>query len=89
MRLKPSALGIAIGVVWGVSLFATTWISYYTGYAKAFLEALAVSIYPGYSISPAGSFLGLVYGFFDGLVSGAVIAWLYNRLAGPPAGKEG
>lgn len=87
MRLKPSALGIAIGVVWGVSLFVTTWISYYSGYAKPFLEAIAVAIYPGYSISPAGSFLGLVYGFADGLVAGVAIAWLYNRLAGPPASK--
>jgi hypothetical protein len=67
MRLKPVALGIAIGAVWGVSLFITTWISYYTGYGKLFLEVLAQSIYPGYTITPLGSFLGLLYGFLDGL----------------------
>jgi hypothetical protein len=81
MRLKPSALGVALGAVWGVSLFVTTWISFYTGYAALFLEALAKSIYPGYSVSPLGSFLGLGYGFLDGLVSGTLIGWLYNRLA--------
>ncbi len=81
MKLRPFALGAALGIVWGGSLFFTTWISYYTGYGRLFLQALAESIYPGYSITPPGSFLGLVYGFLDGLISGAVVAWLYNRMA--------
>lgn len=80
MKLKPIALGITIGLVWGVSLFITTWISYYTGYGKLFLEVLAGSIYPAYTISPLGSFLGLIYGFIDGLISGAIIGWVYNRV---------
>lgn len=80
-RLRPLALGIALGVVWGGSLFITTWISYYTGYGRLFLEVLAQSIYPGYRISPAGSFLGLIYGFLDGMISAALIAWIYNKVA--------
>ncbi len=80
MRLKPLSLGIAIGTVWGVSLFITTWLSYYTGYGRLFLQTMAESIYPGYSITPLGSLLGLVYGFIDGLVSGALVAVIYNRL---------
>lgn len=80
MKLRPWALGVSIGIVWGGSIFITTFISYYTGYAKEFLEVLAVSIYPGYEITPARSFLGLLYGFLDGLLSGALIGWLYNKL---------
>jgi hypothetical protein len=80
MRLKPVALGVSLGIVWGGSLFITTWVSYYTGYGKLFLDVLAGSIYPGYTITPLGSFLGLVYGFIDGLVSGTVIGWIYNKL---------
>lgn len=80
MRLRPLALGIGLGTVWGVSLFITTWVSYFSGYGKLFLEVLAQSIYPGYSISPLGSFLGLFYGFFDGLISGFCIAWIYNKM---------
>lgn len=80
MRLNPVALGIALGAFWGVSLCVTTWISFYTGYAGLFLEAMAKSIYPGYSISPLGGLLGLGYGFLDGLVGGMIIGWLYNRL---------
>lgn len=82
MKLRPLYLGISIGIVWGVSIFITTWLSYYTGYGKLFLEILAGSIYPGYSISPLGSLLGLFYGFLDGLISGSIIGVIYNRLSG-------
>ena len=81
MRLKPLALGISLGVVWGGSLFITTWLSYYTGYGRLFLEAMAQSIYPGYTISPIGSLLGLLYGFLDGLISASLIGWIYNKAA--------
>jgi hypothetical protein len=80
MKLKPLALGVALGIVWGGSLFFTTWLSYHTGYGRLFLQALAASIYPGYSITPAGSFLGLVYGFLDGLTAGFLIGWIYNKI---------
>ncbi|MFN3740656.1 MAG: bacteriophage holin [Thermodesulfovibrionales bacterium] len=82
MKLRPLYLGISIGIVWGVSLFITTWLSYYTGYGKLFLEVLAGSIYPGYSITPLGSLLGLFYGFLDGLISGSIIGAIYNKLSG-------
>jgi len=82
VKLRPAALGAALGTVWGAAIFVTTWISYYTGYGRGFLEALAVSIYPGYSITPAGSFLGLAYGFADLFVAGFLVGWLYNRFSG-------
>ena len=79
-KLRPFALGVALGSVWGVSLFITTWISYYTGYGRLFLEVLAQSIYPGYTITPLGSFLGLFYGFADGFASAALMGYIYNKL---------
>lgn len=82
MKIKPLAFGTALGIVWGVSVFLTTWLSYYTGYGKLFLEVLVQSIYPFYTITPLGSFIGLIGGFIDGLVSGALIIWIYNRLSG-------
>jgi uncharacterized protein involved in cysteine biosynthesis len=80
MRLKPLALGLAVGIFWGLMMFASTWVSYYTGYAELFLEAFT-QIYPGYTVSPLGSVVVLAYGFADGFVLGAVVAWLYNRFA--------
>jgi hypothetical protein len=80
MKLRPLALGLAIGIFWGVMMFLTTWLCIYTGYGRLFLEAF-MGLYPGYSITPAGSLLVLVYGFIDGFVFGAGIGWLYNRFA--------
>jgi len=42
-------------------------------------------LYRGYTISPAGSLLGLLYGFIDAFIGGAILAWIYNRIAGRSA----
>jgi hypothetical protein len=44
-------------------------------------RTLIGQLYRGYSISPAGSFIGLIWAFFDGLIGGAIFAWLYNAIA--------
>jgi hypothetical protein len=79
MKIKPFALGLSLGIVWGFALFVTTWLCYFTGYGKMLLDALAVSIYPGYSISPLGSLLGFVYGLIDLAIMGTLVGWLYNK----------
>jgi hypothetical protein len=38
-------------------------------------------LYRGYSISPVGSLIGLLWAFPDALVGGLIFAWLYNLLA--------
>ena len=81
MKLKPFALGLSLGIVWGGALFITTWLSYFTGYGKLFLDVLAGSIYPRYTISPFGSFLGFFYRFVDLLVMGTLVGWIYNKIA--------
>jgi hypothetical protein len=55
MKLNPHALGLSLGIIWVGALFLTTWLSLLTGYGKTFLDVLAGSIYPGYTISPFGS----------------------------------
>ena len=82
MKFKPLALGLSLGIVWGSTLFITTWLSYFAGYGRLFLDVLAGSVYPGYTISPAGSFIGLLYGFVDLLIMGTIAGWLYNKIAG-------
>ena len=50
----------------------------FQGYGGAFGELLA-SIYPGYSVSLAGSIVGLFFGLADGFIMGLLVVWLYNR----------
>jgi hypothetical protein len=82
MKLKPFALGLSLGIVWGFALFITTWLSYFTGYGRSLLDVLAGSIYPGYTISPLGSLLGFFYGLVDLAIMGTLVGWLYNKIAG-------
>ena len=79
MKIKPFALGLSFGIVWGSALFVTTWLCYFTGYRKLLLDVLAGFIYPGYSISPLRSVLGFVYGFIDLTIMGTLVGWIYNK----------
>lgn len=88
MRLNIKAFALTCGLVWGLGLFCLTWwVIAFEGSTGD--TTLIGHVYRGYSISPAGSVIGLVWGFFDGLVGGAVFAWLYNRLAGRRGGAGG
>jgi len=80
MKLDVRAFAFTCALVWGSGLFCLTWwIIAFDGSTHE--PTLIGQIYRGYTISPAGSLIGLVWAFFDGLVGGAVFAWLYNLLA--------
>ncbi len=81
MRLKPFKLGLTLGIIWGVNIFATTWLSYLAGYGGRFLSIM-MDLYPGYSVSPVGSFIGLAYGFLDLFAGGVLVGLIYNALSG-------
>jgi len=86
MKLNVKAFALACGILWGLGLFGLTWwIIAFDGATGE--RTLIGQCYRGYTISPTGSLIGLVWGLADGLVGGAVLAWLYNRIAGatPPA----
>ena len=44
-----------------------TFLGYFTSYGHLFF-ALMMDVYPGYSVSLLGSFVGLIYGFLDGFI---------------------
>lgn len=76
-KLSPLAMGLSIGVLWGLSVFFTGLAAYYFSYGKPFVIAMS-AMYIGYEPSISGSFIGALFGFFDGLIGGAVLAALYN-----------
>ena len=77
MRLNAKAMAISIGILWGASVFlATVWILI-TGSGGDTMSKLNV-FYIGYSVSWGGAFIGLVYGFIDGLIGGFLVVLLYN-----------
>jgi hypothetical protein len=87
MRLNIMAFALACAIVWGLGLFALTWwIMLFDGVTRD--VTLIGRVYRGYTISPAGSLIGLVWGFVDGLLGGLVFAWIYNALAGRRAARR-
>jgi tetrahydromethanopterin S-methyltransferase subunit G len=79
MMLHSRELGIAFGLIWGLGLFVITWwIMLFEGAIE--VPTFIGLVYRGYSITPLGSLLGLLWGLADGFVVGLVFGWLYNRL---------
>ena len=80
MKLNIRAFALTFAIWWGVGIFLLTWwiIAFGSSTSETFFLG---RIYFGYTISPVGSLIGLVWGFVDGLIAGAIFAWLYNALA--------
>lgn len=79
MKLDVKAFALTCSLVWGFGLFLLTWwVIAWDGASGE--PTLIARLYRGYSISPAGSFIGLAWALADGFVGGAVFAWLYNLI---------
>jgi hypothetical protein len=87
MKLNIKAFALAFGLIWGLGLFCLTWwIIAFDGSSST--PNFIGSLYRGYTVTPVGSLIGLAWAFPDGLVGGAIFAWLYNKIAGSPAGPH-
>jgi hypothetical protein len=80
MKLDIKACAIACALVWGSGVLLGTWWIIILDGAQEGIPLLG-SIYRGYTITPVGSLIGLAWAVVDGLIGGAIFAWLYNKLA--------
>ncbi|MDH3494532.1 MAG: bacteriophage holin [Acidobacteriota bacterium] len=81
MKLNAKAFGLTCGLIWGFGLFLITW--WIIAFDGATGELAFIGrVYRGYSITPWGSFAGLIWGLVDGFIGGFIFAWLYNLIAG-------
>jgi hypothetical protein len=80
IRLNMILLGLTMGATAGVGLFLGTHISLAVTGDKAgrYLNLLGVFL-PGYSASPGGACMGLLWGFIVGAFSGCFIYSIYAR----------
>ncbi|CAB5081815.1 hypothetical protein D3OALGA1CA_264 [Olavius algarvensis associated proteobacterium Delta 3] len=80
MKLNVKAFALTCSIIWGIGLFAMTWwIIAFEGVTGD--PTLIGRLYRGFNISPSGSLIGLAWGAMDGLIGGAIFAWLYNLLS--------
>jgi hypothetical protein len=87
MKLNVKAFALTCGLLWGLGFFALTWwIIAFDGPTGDM--TFIGRIYRGYCISPLGRIIGLAWAFFDGLVGGAIFAWLHNILIARLGGRS-
>lgn len=81
MKLNVKAVALTAAIICGIGIFLLTWwVIMFEGISCK--KTIIGLVYRGYNISPLGSLIGLAWGFIDGLIGGAIFAWLYNFLAG-------
>ncbi len=78
--LRPKALGLAMGVLWGRGCFFAGITSLF-GWGDEFVKLMG-DLYPGYSPGLIGAVLGALWGFIDGFIGGFLLAVLYNFFGG-------
>ena len=79
-RVDGVALGLAAGVTSGLLLLLATIALVLKGGGALNLGLLS-QYFPGYSVTPGGSILGLAYGFTAGFIAGWVFAYVRNAAA--------
>jgi hypothetical protein len=79
MKLKVWAFGLAVGIVCGLGMLLFGILGSFGLFPKSI--ALTSEFYIGFSTSILGILLGTIYGFVDGFLGGAIVAWIYNRFA--------
>ena len=80
MKLNIKSFALTTGIFWGIGLFLITWwIIIFDGISEE--PTLIALVYRGYNISPMGSFIGMIWALIDGLLGGAIFAWLYNFIS--------
>ena len=80
MKINTKALALSLGILGGFAVFLLTIWFLIMGYSGNLLGKLG-SVYLGYSVSWFGAIIGFAYGFFDGLIGGALIGYFYNKFA--------
>lgn len=79
-KLSPLAMGLAFGILWGVSILIIGLVAHLANYGTAFVTSMGV-VYVGYGPSILGSIIGGIIGFIDAFILGAILIWLYNIFA--------
>lgn len=76
-RLSVKGFAWACAVFWGLAVLLLG-VAGMMGYGQPLITSLS-SLYLGYAATTAGVLVGTVWALIDGLIGGAIFAWLYNK----------
>ena len=78
-KLNIKALGLTLGIVWGIGIMFLGLTSTFWNWGLGFVTLMG-SVYIGYNSTLGGTLIGTIWGFCDGTIGGMLIAWFYNKL---------
>ena len=80
--LNARVVGLVLGLLFGLGIFvATNWLVIKGGDRVGPHLQLLSQYFIGYRVTFLGSLIGAAYGFAVGTLSGALIGWIYNKIA--------
>lgn len=78
-ELNVKALAFGLGTTFALYMLLAGWLAMF-GWGGALAEVIA-SVYIGFAPTFTGGIIGAIWGFIDGAVGGAIIAYVYNGVA--------
>lgn len=82
LLLNAKVVGLALGLIFGLGIFvATNWLIIKGGDRVGPHLILLSQYFIGYKVTFLGSLIGATYGFALGTICGALIGWIYNKIA--------
>jgi hypothetical protein len=80
--LNAKVVGLVLGILFALGIFvATNWLVIKGGERVGPHLQLLSQYFIGYRVTFLGSLIGAAYGFALGTISGALIGWIYNKIA--------
>ena len=80
--LNAKVLGLVLGLLMGLIIFiSTNWLLIKGGENVGAHLQLLSHYFIGYRVSFVGSLIGFFYGLALGTFSGALMGWIYNKIA--------
>jgi len=82
LLLNAKVVGLVLGILFALGIFvATNWLVIKGGERIGPHLQLLSQYFIGYRVTFIGSLIGAAYGFTVGTLSGALIGWIYNKIA--------
>ncbi len=76
-KLNIKAFAVALGITWAIGAVLLAWMAAF-GWGEYLVDVIS-SVYIGYKATFIGSIIGGLWAFFDAGVTGAIIAFIYNK----------
>ena len=82
LLLNAKIVGLVLGILFALGIFvATNWLVIKGGERVGPHLILLSQYFIGYKVTFLGSLIGALYGFAMGTLCGAMIGWIYNKIA--------